>query len=112
MPGICLRKTFFFHGERLNRICVFQWKFKKYLDHATKNANRIWAGTNKSVFYNKNDKPITFDILVKMIKAHEASIARAKAKEQAEMSSKYIRCNRNFNFENVLYGDVFFFFFF
>lgn len=29
---------------------ALQWKFKKYLDPATKNANRIWAGTNKSVF--------------------------------------------------------------
>ena len=82
---------------------AFQWKFEKYLDQATKNANRIWAGTNKNVFYNKNDKPITFDILVKMIKTHAASIARVKAKEQAKMSSKYIRCNRNVNFENEEY---------
>lgn len=63
---------------------AFQWKFKKYLDMQTKNANRIWAGTDKSVFYNKNDKPITFGIMVKMIKSHELSIKRSRKKEEKE----------------------------
>ena len=46
------------------------WKFKKYIDQATKNANRIWAGTNKSVNYFPKDIPIDFPKLLKVINAY------------------------------------------
>lgn len=59
---------------------ALQWKFKKYLDPATKDANRIWAGTNKSVLYNSNDIPITFKDIIKLIKAYEASVKRKEVK--------------------------------
>lgn len=68
---------------------AFQWKFKKYLDHATKNANRIWAGTNKSVFYNENDVPITFEKLLKLIRAYEASEKRKAKKKNVIEKEKY-----------------------
>ena len=74
---------------------VLQWKFTKYLDPATKNANRIWAGTNKSVFYNENDIPITFKDIVKLIKAYEASIKRKEAKAMQQQKQKYIKTEFN-----------------
>lgn len=78
---------------------AFQWKFNKYLDHATKNANRIWAGTNKSVFYNENDIPITFKDIIKLIKAYEGSIKRKQEKEIKIQKQKYKRLE----FENDMY---------
>lgn len=59
---------------------ALQWKFNKYLDPATKNANRIWAGTNKEVHYRDNDKPITFQLLIKLIGAYENKIKRDSKK--------------------------------
>ena len=70
---------------------ALQWKFKKYLDPATKNANRIWAGTNKSVFYNKNDIPITYENLLKLIKAYESSLKRKERKVLLEKNQKYAK---------------------
>lgn len=70
---------------------ALQWKFKKYLDPATKNANRIWAGTNKSVFYNKNDIPITYENLLKLIKAYESSLKRKERKVLLEKNQEYAK---------------------
>lgn len=78
---------------------ALQWKFKKYLDPATKNANRIWAGTNKSVFYNENDIPITFKDIIKLIKAYESSIKRKQEKEIKIQKQKYKRLE----FKNDMY---------
>lgn len=78
---------------------AFQWKFNKYLDHATKNANRIWAGTNKSVLYNANDIPITFKDIIKLIKAYECSIKRKEEKEIKIQKQKY----NKLEFENDMY---------
>lgn len=61
---------------------VFQWKFQKYLDPATRNANRIWAGTNKKVNYIENDIPITFEKMAKLIRSHTNSLRRKKNKEK------------------------------
>lgn len=47
---------------------ALQLKFNKYLDSQTKNANRVWAGTNKGVHFSENDKPISFELIVKAIK--------------------------------------------
>lgn len=74
---------------------ALQWKFNKYLDPATKNANRIWAGTNKSVFYNENDIPITFKDIVKLIKAYESSIKRKEAKALKVQKQEYNKIEFN-----------------
>lgn len=57
-----------------------QLKYKKYLDQQTKNPNRVWAGTNKEVYYNKNDMPINFGLLVNIINWYD----KKKAKEEKE----------------------------
>lgn len=63
--------------------CVFQWKLEKYIDTATKNANRIWAGTNKNVVYTENDIPISFAKLIKMISSYNLYL-RKKSKKVTE----------------------------
>ena len=68
---------------------AFCWKFDKYLDKATCNANRIWAGTNKEVFYTENDKPITFNILVKFINSYTSKLRRDKNKLEKERQEKF-----------------------
>lgn len=78
---------------------ALQWKFGKYLDLATKNANRIWAGTNKSVFFNENDEPIRFKDLSKLIKAHQASIKRKAAKATNNIKQN----NSKIEFTNDVY---------
>ena len=60
--------------------CAFQWKLNKYIDMATKNANRIWAGTDKSVVYAENDVPISFAKLVKIINSYNSSVKRNNKK--------------------------------
>lgn len=59
---------------------AISWKFKKYIDLATKNANRIWAGTNKTVNYFEKDLPITLPTILKLINAY--SIARNKEQKK------------------------------
>lgn len=66
------------------------WKFKKYLDHATKNANRIWAGTNKKVTYNENDITISFQSIVKIINAHQSKLRREEKKREQQYTHKNI----------------------
>lgn len=68
---------------------AFQWKFKKYIDMATKNANRIWAGTNKNVIYVENDIPISFAKLVRIIKAYNSSVKRRNKKVNKEKFKSY-----------------------
>lgn len=68
---------------------ALQWKFKKYLDQATKNANRIWAGTDKKVIYNKNDVPFDFGIMIKLINSHQKSLERNKKKVEIKKKENY-----------------------
>lgn len=68
---------------------AFQWKFKKYIDMATKNANRIWAGTNKSVMYVENDIPISFAKLVKIINSYNSSLIRSNKKVHQQSFRNY-----------------------
>lgn len=82
---------------------ALQWKFKKYLDPATKNANRIWAGTNKSVHYNKQAQPISFEVLVKLINSYNASIKRKEKKEAEALKEKYKNKQVNNDFNNEDY---------
>ena len=52
------------------------WKLGKYIDNQTVNPNRIWAGTNKKVILNEDDEPITFEIIVKLVKSYSNKIKR------------------------------------
>lgn len=81
--------------ERLYMALV--WKIK-YLDHATKNMSRIWAGTNKKVIYNQNDNPINFELLYKLINNYDKMIQR---KINAE--KKAFKKNVNFDTSNDRY---------
>ncbi|NFR79715.1 hypothetical protein FDE74_07290 [Clostridium botulinum] len=76
-----------------------QWKFKKYLDPATKNANRIWAGTDKGVTYVENDVPISFDKIIKLIRGYHASLKRKDKRRRIVSNSKY----KEFHFDNDIY---------
>lgn len=79
--------------ERLYR--AFTWKIK-YLDNATTDISRIWAGTNKIVVYNKHDKPITFELMVKLINAYDSMIKRKEEKKR-----KTIMANKS----NITYAN-------
>lgn len=65
------------------------WKFKKYIDTATKNANRIWAGTNKSVNYFEKDIPIALPTILKLINSYTASLKRGNKKVIANKKESY-----------------------
>lgn len=82
---------------------ALQWKFKKYLDPATKNANRIWAGTNKSVHFNEQAQPISFRTMIKLIKAYDSSVKRKANKEAKALKQKYNNQNISNNFSNTSY---------
>lgn len=69
---------------------ALQWKLKKYLDQATKNANRIWAGTNKKVIYNEKDIAFNFPILIKLINSHKAALERKNKKTIIKKQEGYI----------------------
>ena len=73
---------------------AIQWKFNKYLDPVTFNPNRIWAGTNKGVLYNPNNKPITFQLMIKLINAYESKLKREEEKKKA--TKKQMIYNDNF----------------
>lgn len=60
---------------------ALQWKFKKYLDQATKNANRIWAGTNKRVILNEKDIAFNFENILKLTLAHDKALERKNKKQ-------------------------------
>lgn len=81
---------------------ALQWKFNKYLDPATKNANRIWAGTNKEVHYRENDRPITFQLLIKLIGAYENKLKRDAKRKEKEMV-KYKNTDNIYTFSNKSY---------
>lgn len=82
---------------------ALQWKFKKYLDPATKNANRIWAGTNKSVHLNEQAEPISFKMLVKLINSYNASVKRKEKKKAEALKEKYKNQKMNSEFNNEDY---------
>ena len=65
------------------------WKFKKYIDLATKNANRIWAGTNKRVNYFEKDLPITLPTILKLINAYSNSQKKHEKKVIAAKKVSY-----------------------
>ncbi len=65
------------------------WKFKKYIDQATKNANRIWAGTNKNVNYFEKDIPIDLPILLKVINAYSLYLRRSERKTVVAKKETY-----------------------
>ena len=61
---------------------AFVWKFEKQLDSSTKNANRMWCGTNKEVYYNDFDIPITFQHMVKLVNEHRSFLAKEERKKR------------------------------
>lgn len=63
------------------------WKLGKYIDRATINPNRIWAGTNKKVLF-MDDKPITFPLLCTIIKRHNDKLNRDKKKEKQKIKER------------------------
>lgn len=64
--------------ERLYK--ALQWKLGAYVDQATFNANRIWAGTNKNCYYIENDVPFNFEIITKLVIAYENKVKREEGK--------------------------------
>lgn len=68
---------------------ALQWKFNKYLDQATSNANRIWAGTNKEVTYRENDIPISCTLIVKLINAYQSKLKRDNKAKQKVIEKGY-----------------------
>lgn len=68
---------------------ALQWKFNKYLDQATSNANRIWAGTNKEVTYRENDIPISCTLMVKLINAYQSKLKRDNKAKQKVIEKGY-----------------------
>lgn len=68
---------------------AISWKFKKYIDLATKNANRIWAGTNKPVNYFEKDLPITLPIILKLINAYSKAQKKNETKVIAAKKISY-----------------------
>lgn len=68
---------------------ALSWKFKKYIDLATKNANRIWAGTNKPVNYFEKDLPITLPIILKLINAYSKAQKKNETKVIAAKKISY-----------------------
>lgn len=74
------------------------WKFKKYLDVATKNPNRIWAGTNKKVFYNEKDLPIKLPHIIKIINAH----SRAEQYKNKKVKIEKIKSYKKFENEDYI----------
>ena len=82
---------------------ALQWKFKKYLDPATKNANRIWAGTNKGVNINLSAEPLSFEAIVKLINSYKDSIKRKEKRAADELKKKYQNQNMSNNFDNAKY---------
>lgn len=81
--------------------CAFQWKLEKHIDIAAKNANRIWAGTDKKVIYTESDVPVSFSKIVKIINSYNSHLRKKNKKinqkkyenyEAADYnSSKYIK---------------------
>ena len=61
-------------------------KYGKYLDNATSNINRIWATTDKTVFYNREYKPITEEIKekIKSLIPPKEEVKREFVKKQAK----------------------------
>lgn len=73
-----------------NFYMALQLKYNKYLDQQTKNANRVWAGTDKQVFYNGADKVITFSLLLKMINWYEKKVKKQKEVKKIEVKKGYV----------------------
>lgn len=67
------------------------WKFKKYLDGATCNANRIWAGTNKKVIYNDSDIPFSTSLVLKLIYNHSQALKRKEKKVEFKKKEEFIK---------------------
>ncbi len=59
---------------------ALQWKYNKYLDQATSNANRIWQGTNKKVYYSEQNLEIKTSTIIKLITSYEKSLKRKQNK--------------------------------
>lgn len=60
------------------------WKFK-YIDKQAKNPNRIWAGTNKEVFYNAEANTFDFEKMVQITqkyKRHKNRIAKEEERKR------------------------------
>lgn len=68
---------------------ALQWKFSKYLDAATHNANRIWAGTNKDVNYRENDIPFSFITISKLIRTYNNKKKREEVKKTIATKKSY-----------------------
>lgn len=80
------------------------WKFNKYLDSQTVNANRIWAGTNKKVFYDEKAIPISFNLLIKLINSYNAKLLRDKKNIKKNTHGKSVKLTNShtrFNLNNI-----------
>lgn len=67
---------------------ALQWKIKQ-LDQQTSNPNRIWAGTNKKVTYNENNKPFAIGTIIKLINAYELMLKRKNKTKKIELKGEY-----------------------
>lgn len=73
---------------------ALQWKFKQ-LDQQTSNPNRIWAGTNKKVEYQKNDKPITLQVMIKLINSYNSMLKRKEKVKKVELIGEFKKYENN-----------------
>ena len=74
-------------------------KYGNYLDNATTNANRIWQGTNKEVVINKEDQPLSKELIDKLIKEQE---------EKEYTPITYIpKATKKIKFDNDLLNQVY-----
>ena len=70
---------------------ALQWKYNKYLDQATSNANRIWQGTNKKVYYSEQNLEIKTSTIIKLITAYEKSLKRKQNKKAEKIKEGYTK---------------------
>lgn len=61
-----------------------------YLDNSTKNVNRLWFGTDKKVFVNKNYIPISTEFIEKTLENAKINKSKDKGKVDTAINSKDI----------------------
>lgn len=74
------------------------WKFRGQLDSQTVNPNRIWAGTNKKVYFNEV-APIPHGLVIKLINSYQAMLRKEEEKTKAEFKASV--SNKPKSFGNI-----------
>lgn len=92
---------------------AIKWKLGKYIDNQTSNANRIWAGTNKSVQVNSESKDISIKLILDLIKNNEKAERRRKVQITREITQgsnetggKYIKSEYKREIKEMLKENI------